>query len=533
MTERGQRIWIGVFVLGSLVLLAWLVILFGSAPNIFKHTTTYTVRFLDAQGIGPGSPVRRSGVRVGEVRDVILDDETGDVKVVMAIDKRFTLRHSDEAMIVTGLLGGDAVIDIVPRPTPEPGQPPLDRSEVPPGSEIKGGRQPTFHSVINQASGVVPTAQETLNDIRKSVQRIERTVPIFEETVKEYQGLAKDLREIAKEAGKAIQPVTRAAEDLPPLMQAVRDAVPDARKTLVAIGELSDEVRKAVPGLNQTSNEVRDLAQDARTKTLPSLTKTSDEARELIRDIRGVPGEAKKTLEEAGATMRTWGKVGERLDVLIQTNQDKVVKAIENLNEVLTRLAGTFSEANQNNLAELLRNLRSASGNFDSISRNVDNITTEGRTTVRRLNSTLERAEGLLKDFQGATNQQGGRIGSITKNLDESLEKLNSVLSDVRVMVRTIGQADGTVSRLLTDPSLYNKIDQALCSLPVLMTRVERIVKSFEVFADKLARHPEAIGLGGVVRPGNGINDASPGHNTSYYPPRPASVPQQMPGQPR
>jgi ABC-type transporter Mla subunit MlaD len=535
MTERGMRIWIGAFTLGSMVLLGWLIILFGTAPNLFKSTWQYTFRFPDAQGINPGSPVRRSGVRIGEVRDVVLDDEAGDVKVLVALDKRFTLRHSDDAVVVTGLLGGDSSIEIVPRQPPEEGQPPLDRSPVPPGTEVKGLRQPTFNMVLNQASGMVPTAQETLNDIRKSVQRLEKFLPVFEEAVKEYQGLAKDLRgltpgarqtlediqEITKEARKAVPTFTRTAEDIQQLARAVREAVPDGRTALKQAGELLEVTRKAVPNLVKTFDEFRDLSQEARTKALPSLTKTSDEVRELVKEVRGIPGEARKTLEEFGATARTWGKVGERLNVLVEANQDKVVKALDNINDVLMRLAGTLSDANQTNLSEFLRNTRAASGNFESISRNVDEITREGRKTVPRLNSALEKADGFLKDLQGATNQQGGRIGSITRNLDESLQKLNSALDDLRVMVRTIGQADGTISRLLTDPSLFNKIDQALCSLPGIMARAERIVKSFEVFADKLARHPEAIGLGGVVRPGNGINDASPGHNTSYYPPAP------------
>src|SRR4051812_17613955 len=116
MTERGMRMWIGVFVLVALLLLGWLVIVFGSYPNFFKHTNQYIVNFSDAQGVGPGSPVRRSGVRIGEVRDVVLDDETGEVKVVMALDRRYTLRQSDEAVVTTGLLGGDASIDIVSKP---------------------------------------------------------------------------------------------------------------------------------------------------------------------------------------------------------------------------------------------------------------------------------------------------------------------------------------------------------------------------------------------------------------------------------
>ena len=124
---------------------------------------------------------------------------------------------------------------------------------------------------------------------------------------------------------------------------------------------------------------------------------------------------------------------------------------------------------------------------------------------MRRLNSALERADSVLKDFQGATNSQGGRIGSITKNLDESSEKLNAVLSDVRVIVRNAGQADGTVNRLLTDPSLYIKLEEAVCNFPRMAAQVERILKDFKVFANKVARHPELIGVGGAVHPSAGL----------------------------
>jgi hypothetical protein len=70
-----------------------------------------------------------------------------------------------------------------------------------------------------------------------------------------------------------------------------------------------------------------------------------------------------------------------------------------------------------------------------------------------------------------------------------------------------LDQSDGTLRRLLTDPSLYVHLDQLVCTLGKLTPWVNLILKNFEVFADKLARHPESIGLGGVVRPGSGLKD--------------------------
>ena len=87
MNERTMRLGIGLFVVFAGALLAALVIMFGSAPTLFKRSTLYTVRFTDAPGVSPGTPVRRSGVRIGTVREVDLDDERGIVRVKIAIAK--------------------------------------------------------------------------------------------------------------------------------------------------------------------------------------------------------------------------------------------------------------------------------------------------------------------------------------------------------------------------------------------------------------------------------------------------------------
>jgi hypothetical protein len=51
-------------------------------------------------------------------------------------------------------------------------------------------------------------------------------------------------------------------------------------------------------------------------------------------------------------------------------------------------------------------------------------------------------------------------------------------------------------------------VDATAASVLKLLPRIDRILKDFETFADKLARHPEAIGIGGVVHPSDGLKNA-------------------------
>jgi hypothetical protein len=112
------------------------------------------------------------------------------------------------------------------------------------------------------------------------------------------------------------------------------------------------------------------------------------------------------------------------------------------------------------------------------------------------------------------------RSEHLSQNLDQSAERLNRVLADVESLMRVLDQSDGTLRRFLVDPSLYIHLDQVICLLGKQTPWVERILKDFEVFADKLARHPEALGLGGVVRPGSGLKDPP-----TCPPPLPVVVP--------
>ena len=101
----------------------------------------------------------------------------------------------------------------------------------------------------------------------------------------------------------------------------------------------------------------------------------------------------------------------------------------------------------------------------------------------------------------------GERGPNLLRNLDETFDKANKIFGDVRELTRVFGESDGTLRRFINDPALYNNLDQAACMIAKMMPRLDRILKDFETFADKLARHPESIGLGGVVKPGSGLKD--------------------------
>src|SRR5688500_12077458 len=111
MAERALRRRLGLFVVGAVGVLSVLVLLFGGTPTLFANRATYTVLFPEAPGITPGTPVRKSGVRIGEVTTLDLDEATGQVRVNVEVDPKHAPRTGEEPVITRGFLSGDTALD--------------------------------------------------------------------------------------------------------------------------------------------------------------------------------------------------------------------------------------------------------------------------------------------------------------------------------------------------------------------------------------------------------------------------------------
>jgi phospholipid/cholesterol/gamma-HCH transport system substrate-binding protein len=484
-TERNLRWRLGIFVLIMLVLAGALIILFGSAPTLFKRTTTYTILFDDAPNVSVGTPVRRSGVRIGEVREVKLDDTIGKVKVVIGIDPGNVVRQSDRPTLVSsGILGGDANIDFIPEKQVAGGPPP-DLTPVPPGSELIGFRQATVSTVLDQAQGLTPKAEKTLDDISKALKELKEMKPLIEDTLKAYRDLAREAQPLVPELKKTNDEIQGLVRDLRPL-------APELRKTNDQIQGLARDLRPVIPEVRKTNEELQ--------KTLPVVRDTfkqvgdlANDARPLVPELRETNKQAQAALKEIAETARSANVVAKRLDEWTQ-NGGRITLLIDRITDAAGRVNDVLSDENRRSIAKTLKNTEQASIHFPDIARNLSHV---------------------LEDLSNTTGPLRERGPTIIRNLDQSLDKLNSTLADVQQVVRSVGNSEGTVMKLLADPSLYNRLDEILCGLSKQIPKIDRIVSDAGTFADRIARHPELLGVRGIA----GSDGTKPNNDLPPLPP--------------
>jgi phospholipid/cholesterol/gamma-HCH transport system substrate-binding protein len=447
--------------------------------------TAYSITFGEAPGLAPGTPVRKSGVRIGEVQSIDLDPATGQVRVGILVESKYLPRKNEEPTIARGFLTGDTSLDFVPKSNAE-GQPISTMGEViPPNSEITGVTPINPNTFVKQASGVLPSAQESMVRILNSMQRVEAAMPKIEKAFEEIAGLAR--------SGREFVPELRRTNDKIQSLIAFDDARPDDQEGLRAtLKEVREFSRTAKPLIDNLNKLIKDNETDV-TATVKAIRKTSEGVSDLLND----------------------------------DNRKAINSLIKNLTAASTDLDKTVKQ------------VALAMDGADALVKNIHaRVTQAGKLfdttekTMKSAQSTFESAAGAVKNVEAATKPLADNADAILKNVNIAADQLSRTLVEVRSLLASVNRGEGTVQKALNDPALFNNLNEAAFALTQTLKRAEKVAQDLQVFSDKIARRPELIGVGGALRPSSGLKDAPAANCAPVLPPSPLDVPTLKPMEP-
>jgi phospholipid/cholesterol/gamma-HCH transport system substrate-binding protein len=105
---------VGVFMVIGFLCFAWLSVRLGDVNLFAKETYSVEARFNSISGLKPGAIVEISGVRVGKVVAIRLEQEDYQAIVGMEIEKGVALQEDSIASVRTTGIIGDKFIKISP-----------------------------------------------------------------------------------------------------------------------------------------------------------------------------------------------------------------------------------------------------------------------------------------------------------------------------------------------------------------------------------------------------------------------------------
>ena len=128
----------------------------------------------------------------------------------------------------------------------------------------------------------------------------------------------------------------------------------------------------------------------------------------------------------------------------------------------------------------------------------------ETRVVVGRINQSMDSVDKSLGNVEEFTSILGKQGGDTIVRLNGSVDKLDRLMSEVLVFSQSLNNSKGTIGQLVHNPELYHSVNRALKNIEELTQQLRPIVSDARIFSDKIARHPEILGVRGAMKPQDG-----------------------------
>jgi phospholipid/cholesterol/gamma-HCH transport system substrate-binding protein len=208
-------------------------------------------------------------------------------------------------------------------------------------------------------------------------------------------------------------------------------------------------------------------------------------------------------------------KLGSALDSLAQAS-DSVQKLSTNIDRMFMGGDDRFEK--------MMRKTESALDSFNTAMKNIDDVmgdpatredikdtlsalpevVADLRKTVQGIGMTVDTADRNLRNLEGLTKPLGERGAAMVAQIDVTIGRLDTTLQQAAMFTKALNESQGTLGKLVRDPKVYDDLAQAAATVNQLTKELRPIVDDVRVFTDKIARHPEQLGVRGAIdrRPG-------------------------------
>lgn len=283
------------------VVLIILIITVGLAPERLLSLATslkYEALFTEAGGLAVGNDVTLSGIRVGSVDDVSLQD--GEALVGFTMNSKYALGSESTAHIRTGTLLGERVLALE-----SAGDGTLNRDDAIPVSRTS--------SPYSLSDAVSELSQNTAGTNTQSLNQSLDT-------------LSTTLDQVAPQLGPAFDGLTRLSRSLNSRDKSLGELLKTAGDVSGILSERSAQVNTLI--LN--GNDLLGVLVERRQAIVDLLANTSAVSKQLITLVKNNEAELAPTLERLN-----------RVNAILEKNRDNIAKALPGF----TKFALTQGEA--------------------------------------------------------------------------------------------------------------------------------------------------------------------------------------------
>ena len=364
MDENVQKLRVGVYTVVVLLILA--ILIFLNSEGWGRHYSIY-LKPQSAPGVRVGTPVRKNGILIGRVDQVMTEDD--HVLLRLAIREAERVYANETISIGAESVLGDAGLEILPLARAARGELISHNSELR-RYEVKPNPMELVQTVLELEDDVAETltsireTSQTIGEAGKGIEMLTSQVStVFNDEDSEIKKMIADIRTLSTKAEVAVDNVNgifeqinstltdpdfqdnmgEFVETLPAIFKEVRVGISDVRKVVGGFSGVGDQVKQTLGGVTKFTDKLGETGPEV----VEEISGGVKDIRALIAKAEGLSGTLEKLQETFGNTDGTVGKLfgdSEAYDEALVAIRN-VKQVTEEIKQVSTKLEPLMNDA--------------------------------------------------------------------------------------------------------------------------------------------------------------------------------------------
>lgn len=274
---------VGTFVLIPVLILAVAGFWMSKTEHLFESKYHLKASLSKSYGLEPGAPVVVSGIRIGRVKQVDLNDR-GTVDLTIQILTRYQdmVKDNSELRITkSGVVVGQTQVDI--------GMGTASSPVLVEGATIRAIEPRDIGDLLNEVEPVLMAVKQTLLRVETITQ---------------------DLQGGLKAGGKALEQVALATQDLPAVVASVQRTIASVEQTATALPAMTGSIKRTLSVVDRVTADVQQTTGrlpailDSAQSALTSVKRLSESVDEVSQELVPVIRTAETTLSDVSILVR-------------------------------------------------------------------------------------------------------------------------------------------------------------------------------------------------------------------------------------
>lgn len=145
----------------------------------------------------------------------------------------------------------------------------------------------------------------------------------------------------------------------------------------------------------------------------------------------------------------------------------KLRNTLDSLNVVFGNVNRLFDTDTKGNIQQTIANLNMASNSLNKMLDSQNSPLAQTLNNVNSITSNLKNNNDSINAIMSNTKQFTQKLAAL--NLQQTMDTLQSAVSQLKTTIAKISSKDGTLGALINDRQLYNKLNDAILSAEILI----------------------------------------------------------------